>query len=163
MKRIWIVALVGALGLALVGTAAYAGCGMGYGYGPGAYGYGAGSGKQVDVNAFRAFQKETLPLRDEMMAKRVELMNEYGKEKPDQNRVATIQKEMIDLRIKISAAAEKQGLPTTGFGQGMGGRGVGHGARMARDGNFGPGSGGRGWGGQGFGGRGPGSGNCPMW
>jgi zinc resistance-associated protein len=162
MKRIWIVALVGALGLSLVGTVVYAGRGMGYGYGPCPYGYGAASGKQIDTNALRAFQKETLPLRDEMMAKRVEIMNEYGKEKPDQNRIATIQKEMIDLRTKITAAAEKQGLPAAGFGPGMGGRGPGYGAGMARGGNSGPGYGGRGWGGQGFGGRGAGV-NCPMW
>jgi zinc resistance-associated protein len=145
MKKIWLIGLTAVFGLALLGTSVFAGWGMGgcgYGGGPG---YGAAAtGKPVDVGAFKAFQKETLPLRDEMMTKRVELRNEYLKEKPDQNRIATLQKEMIDLRAKIRTAAEKNGLPA--FGPGMGGRGRG--------------MGGCGMGGQG-GGRGPG--NCPNW
>lgn len=143
MKKIWLIGLAAVFGIALLGTTVFAQCGMGYGYGGGP-GYAA-AGKPVDVAAFKAFQKETLPLRDEMMTKRVELRNEYLKEKPDQNRIATLQKEMIDLRVKIRSAAEKNGLPA--FGPGMGGRGCGWG---------GPGMGGRG-----FGGRGPG--NCPNW
>jgi zinc resistance-associated protein len=144
MKKIWLAGLAAVFGIALLGTTAFAQRGMGYGMGGGP-GYGAaGTGTPVDVTAFKAFQKETLPLRDEMMVKRVELRNEYLKEKPDQNRIATLQKEMIDLRAKIRTAAEKNGLPA--FGQGMGGRGQGMG---------------RGMGGRGMGGRGPG--NCPNW
>jgi zinc resistance-associated protein len=142
MKKIWVTALVAVLGLAFLGTSAFAACGMGGG--PGA------KGKPVDVTAFKAFQKETLPLRDEMMVKRVELRNEFLKEKPDQNRIATLQKEMIDLRLKIRTAAEKNGLPA--FGQGMGGHG-GMGGR-------GHGMGGHGM--AGHGGMGMGSGDCPM-
>ncbi len=142
MKKMWVVALVAAVGLALLGTSVHAGWGMGCAYCPG-YAYGPTAGKQVDINAFRAFQKETLPFRDEMMAKRLELRNEYTKEKPNQDRIATLQKEMIDIRARIQTAAEKQGLPAAGFGPGTGGRG--YGARMV-------GCGGRGWGGQGFGG-----------
>ena len=139
MKKIWLIGLAAVFGIALLGTTVFAQRGMGYGMGGGP-GYGAGTGKPVDVTAFKAFQKETLPLRDEMMVKRVELRNEYLKEKPDQNRIATLQKEMIDLRAKIRTAAEKNGLPA--FGLGMGGRGYG--------------MGGRGMGGHG-GGRGPGN------
>jgi zinc resistance-associated protein len=144
MKKLTLGAMVVALGLTLLGTAAFAGMGggmgQGLGYGPCTYGAGPGAAKQIDANALRAFQKETLPLRDEVMAKRVEIRNEYAKEKPDQTRIATLQKDIIDLRAKISTAAEKQGLPA-GFGQRMAGRG-------------------QGWGGHG--GRGAGCGNCPM-
>jgi zinc resistance-associated protein len=151
MKKIWLAGFAMAVGLVLIGVTVYAGGGAGYGCGPCGHGAGAISGKPVDTAAFRAFQKETLPLRDEMMAKRLDIRNEYLKEKPDQNRIAALQKEMIDLRTKIRTAAEKQGLPAAGFGQGCG-------QRMAG----GPGYGGRGCGGRGFGGRGPGSGPCPM-
>jgi zinc resistance-associated protein len=152
MKKTSVVALAVAVGLVLLGSAAFAGWGQGYGYGPRGYGYGAASDKQVDPNAVRAFQKETLPLRDEMMVKRVEIRNEYAKEKPDQARIGTLQKEMIDLRTKIQTSAEKQGLPAAGYGPGMAGRGPGpgYGSRMM---------GGGGYGGQGRGGRG----NCSMW
>jgi hypothetical protein len=160
MKKIWIAGLVVAVGLMFFGTSVYAQCGgMGGGYGPRGGGFGPGgawsgaSNKPVDVNALRAFQKETLPLRDEAMAKKLEIRNEYGKEKPDQAKVATLEKDLIDLRTKIQAAAEKQGLPAAGFGPGFGGRGPGHGPRMA----------GGGYGGPGFGGRGPGGRNCPAW
>jgi zinc resistance-associated protein len=138
MKKITLVALVAAFGLVLLGSAAFAGPGQGRGCGPCAYGTGQGAAPQIDANALRAFQKETLPLRDEVMAKRVEIRNEYTKEKPDQTKIATLQKDIIDLRAKIRSAADKNGLP------------AGYGPGMARHGH-------------GMGGRGPGSGNCPMW
>ena len=142
-KKIWLVGIMAVLGVALLGTTVFAQCGMGYGRGMGGGpGYGPGAGKPVDVNAFKAFQKETLPLRDEMMTKRVELRNEYLKEKPDQTKIATLQKDMIDLRAKIRTAAEKNGLPAFGPGMG-GGRGCGMGGGMGRGGR--------------------GAGNCPNW
>jgi zinc resistance-associated protein len=140
MKKIWFTGLMAAFGIALIGTTVFAQCGMGYGYGRGP-GYFA-AGKTVDVAAFKAFQKETLPLRDEMMTKRVELRNEFLKEKPDQTRIATLEKQMIDLRTQIRAAAEKNGLPVPALGAGMGGRGPGWGGR----GGAGPGYGARGFG-----------------
>lgn len=102
-------------------------CGLAYAAAP-----ASGTGSQVDVNVLRQFQKETLPLRDEMQVKRLELGNEYAKETPDQNRIAQIEKEMIDLRTKIRTAAEKSGLQ--GWGRGYGQRGHG---RMAGFGNCG--------------------------
>jgi zinc resistance-associated protein len=144
MKKVLAAALVVAAGF-LVGSMAFAARGPGYGPGPGA---------QVDVQALRSFQKETLPLRDEMMAKRLELRNEFSKEKPDQNRIATLQKEMIDLRTKIQESAQKNGLPNWAQG------------RMMGRGGYGPGCGGPGYGGgygpgkqAGRGGYGPGCGN----
>ena len=61
MKKVFVVALVVIFG-ALMSTAAVAAWTRGQGPGPDA---------QVDVNAFRNFQKETLPLRDEMAVKRL--------------------------------------------------------------------------------------------
>ena len=85
------------------------------------------SGGQADVNALKAFQKETLPLRDEMQVKRLELRNEFAKQAPDENRIAQLQKEMIDLRAKIRTAAEKNGIQGYGYGRGYGRMGYGRG------------------------------------
>ena len=148
MEKVFVVALVVIFG-ALMSTAAVAAWTKGQGPGPDA---------QVDVNAFRNFQKETLPLRDEMAVKRLELRNEFNKETPDQAKIAALQKEMIDLRTKISDAAKKNGVPDRGFGPGYG-----------RRGGWGPG----GCGGYGRGDYGPGHGrgfgpgcgarSCPNW
>ena len=134
MKKLLVIALAVVFGAALV-TAAGA-----------AWTQGPGLGTQVDVNAFRNFQKETLPLRDEMAAKRLELRNEFNKETPDQAKIAALQKEMIDLRTKISDAAKKNGLPDRGFGAGYGkrggyGPGYGRGHHMGWGGGYGPGYG----------------------
>jgi hypothetical protein len=158
MKKLLVVALVVVFG-ALVSTAALAA----WNKGPWA------PGEQVDVNAFRNFQKETLPLRDEMAAKRLELRNEYNKEKPDQAKIAGLQKEMIDLRTKIADAAKKNGLPDWGYGPGYGGRG---GYGRGGCGGYGPGYG-RGYSPAACNGPGPGAcagygprcgaGGCPNW
>lgn len=108
---------------------------------------------QVDIKAFRQFQKETLPLRDELMAKRLEVRNEYAQANPNYEKIAGLQKEMIDLRTKIHATAQKYNVPA--------GRGW-----MAGKGGFGRGGwhhgpGGGPGGGRGFGGYG--NANCPMW
>ncbi len=70
MKKVFVVALVVVFG-ALMSTGAFAA----WNRGP-----WANPGEQVDVNAFRNFQKETVPLRDEMAVKRLELRNEFNKE-----------------------------------------------------------------------------------
>jgi zinc resistance-associated protein len=98
--------------------------GPGRGRGPGMmYGKGPDSGKPVDIEKFKQFQKETSGLRDEMKVKRLELRNEFLKEKADEERIATLQKEIIDLRTKIHKAADKAGieLPVRGAGRGFGG------------------------------------------
>jgi hypothetical protein len=157
MKKVSVVAVVVAVGF-LLSTVAYA---VSQGYGPGS--------SQVDVKALRQFQKETLPLRDELATKNLELRNEYAQQNPDPAKVATLQKEIIDLRTKIQAAAEKQGLPAygPGMGYGYGGYGMGPGM-MYGYGGYGPGYGRGPWmmgrggygGGPGYGG---GYGYCPMW
>jgi zinc resistance-associated protein len=111
MKKLVAVA-VAVLVVALLGTVVYAAR------------PGCGPGGQVDVTAFRQFQKETLPLRDEMMAKRLELRNEYAKESPDQGLITKLRADITGLRTQIQAAAEKNGLPAWGGGPGAGkGRG----------------------------------------
>ena len=144
MKRLTVAALVVVVGLVL-GTVAY-----------GAWGGGACpwyGNQAVDVNKVKAFQKETLPLRDELITKRLELRNEYGKDTPDQGRVTALQKEINDLQTRIQTAAEKQGLPAWGPGGMMGGGGGrGGGPGMMGRGGRGPGQGG-----------GYGCGACPMW
>jgi Spy/CpxP family protein refolding chaperone len=113
MKKLMVVALIVVFG-ALLSTVAVAAWTKGQGPGPDA---------QVDVNAFRNFQKETLPLRDEMAVKRLELRNEFSKTNPDQAKIAALKEEMIALRTQISDAAKKNGLPDRGFGPGYAGRG----------------------------------------
>jgi len=142
MKKVLVVALVVVFG-ALVSTAALA-----------AWTKGQGPATQVDVNAFRNFQKETLPLRDEMMVKRLEIRNEYSKATPDEAKITALKEEMIALRTQISEAAKRNGLPDQGFGPGYGKRG-GFGPGACAKGGYGPG---------GCAGYGPGNGrgSCPM-
>jgi len=152
-----------ALGLAGIASAGKTGDedgGPGYGMGPGMmYGYGAGgTGKAVDIEKFKKFQKETSGLRDDMHLKMLELRNEYSKEKPDEDRIATLQKELIDIRTKIHKAADKAGIAEEGRGwggrRGFGGRGFGPG--MMGPGMMGPGFMGPGM-------MGGGNGYCPNW
>ncbi|MDI6743931.1 MAG: hypothetical protein QMD07_00985 [Thermodesulfovibrionales bacterium] len=126
MKRAVIISLTLVVGLFLTG-AAYAMWG-GYGSGPCITATGA------DVETVKKFQKETLSLRDEIMTKKLELQSEYNKPAPDTNRIAALQKEIIDLQTKIQAAAEKHGITAGGamgghmggmmMGRGMMGRGM---------------------------------------
>jgi len=148
MKKALAVAVIVAMGFSL-GSLGYA-----------AWESGPGAGDQANVQALRSFQKETLPLRDELAAKGLELQNEYAKEGPDQKRIAALQKEMIDLRTKIQDAGQKAGLYDRGPGWMAGRGGWGHGYMMGQ--GYGPGDMmGRGFG-RGF--RGGDSGyGCPMW
>jgi hypothetical protein len=143
MKRKILVVAAVVLAVGLAGTVAFAARG---GFGP---------GSQVDLSVFKHFQQETASLRDDMMLKAMELRNEYSKEQPDKNQITKLRSEMADLRTKIQAIAEKDGLPAWGRGpgKGFGGGGCGGGRGMMR---------GHGWG------RGPGekgnpgcSGDCP--
>jgi hypothetical protein len=118
MKRKILVAAMVVLAVGLVGTVAFAARG---GFGP---------GTQVDLDKFKHFQQETGSLRDDMMLKGMELRNEFAKEQPDKNQITKLRNEMADLRTKIQAIAEKDGLPAwgrgagKGFGGGCGGRGM---------------------------------------
>lgn len=123
MKRMIVIMVVAAV--ALIG-AGLAFAQMGGGWGPGA-GYNCGRGYigangTVNVENLKKFQKETLSMRDELIANRAELANEYAKPAPDETRIADLQKQMIDTRTKIQKTSEKYGLPARqqGYGRGMG-------------------------------------------
>lgn len=93
------------------------GTGPGYGMGPGMM-YGAGTGGTVNIEKLKQFRKETATLRDDLAVKQAELNAEFGKEKPDTDRVTTLQKDILDLRARIAKAADKTGLEETGAGWG---------------------------------------------
>jgi len=114
MKTLAIVALVLGMGLVLAST-------VNAWWPRGGYGMGYGT---ADVEKLRSFQKETLSLRDELMAKRFELQNEYNKPTPDSNRIATLRKEIVDLETKIQDVADKYRIPPWGATGGMMGRGM---------------------------------------
>jgi len=121
-KMVLMAGLVVAVAL-FAGGLAFAWCGSGMGYGPGyrgSYmGYGPGShGRGVNTATVRNVQKETLSLRDELMAKEIDLENEYMKPAPDAARVASIKKDIIDIQTKIQVVADKYGAPAWGPGYG---------------------------------------------
>ena len=122
MKKTALVIIVAAV--ALVAGTAFAQKGWGPGMGcMGPYGYG--TDKSVNVESVKKFRKETLSLRDDLVTKKIELRNEYGKETPDTTRIAEIQKQIIDTQAQIRKVAEKNGLPVLGQGPGRGGMGCG--------------------------------------
>lgn len=146
MKKAMVMAMV--VAVAVLGTAIYGWSQAGT--------QAAAPPGQVDIKAFKQFQKETLPLRDELMVKRLELRNEYAQATPNYDKIAGLQKEMIDLRTKIHAAAQKHNLPAMGHGFMAGKGGFGRGGWHHGPGWGGPDSG------AGFGG-GHGNARCPMW
>jgi zinc resistance-associated protein len=132
MKKVLVgVAIV--LAVALVGTLAYAAR------------PGNGPTAQVDINAFKQFQKQTLPLRDEMMTKGMELRNEFSKDNPDKGQIDRLKGEMKDLRTRIQAAAEQNGLPAWGMGRGGRGGSCGYDGPGKRGGRMMGNGFGRGW------------------
>lgn len=121
MRKSRIVAVLAVLGL-LVATAAFAGPWSG----GGGYERGYGCGPGVSSETLKNFQKETLPLRDELLAKRIEIREEYARENPDLQKLASLKKEMVDLQTRIAESARKNGIERRGrgpFGEGRGNRG----------------------------------------
>jgi len=94
----------------LIGSAVYAYC-------PGGYGACLSRFDTANLEKVKAFQKETLQLRDEFMTKKLELCHEYGKPSPDRQRIASLQKEVIDIRAQIHQKADESGLPLQGCGK----------------------------------------------
>lgn len=70
----------------------------------------------ADIEKVKEFQKETLPLRDEMVVRRLEIRKELQKETPDRDYVAKIRKEMIDIKTQIQKRADEAGLSQCGKG-----------------------------------------------
>jgi hypothetical protein len=75
--------------------------------------------ENINIESVKKFQQETLPLRDMLMVKKLELRQEYKEEKPDREKIAEIKKEIIDIRTKIEIKADEAGLPAW-IGQGKG-------------------------------------------
>ncbi|MBE0427527.1 MAG: hypothetical protein IBX72_12905 [Nitrospirae bacterium] len=117
MKKVFVTGLVMVVSLILVSAV--------YAYFPGK-GYGFKQFCNADIETVKKFQRETLPLRDELITKRLEIRKEYAKEKPDSERIATLQKEIMDIRTKIQQKAEERGLPAWKGGK------IGHGKKMGR-------------------------------
>ena len=174
--------IVGLMVVALLATAGLAmaqgwGRGMGYGPGPGA-GYGPGSGmgygpmgssgpalnltaeQNQKIQAMReGFFKETLPLRNEMQIKQLELRTLWAQTNPDQEKILAKQKEINALRAQMQEKATKNRLEMRkvltpeqqaqlgAYGPGFG---PGSGPGMGMRGGFGPG-------------RGMGNPGCPRW
>ncbi len=151
------------------------GMGMGYGpndpgYGPRGPGYGPGAwGSGLNLSAEQTqkmqalrdgFFKETIPLRNEMMIKKLELQTLWAQTKPEQEKILAKQKEINALRAQLQEKATKHRLEArniltpeqqaqVGSFWGAGpGSGPGYGMR----GGFGPGRG-----------MGSGPGGCPRW
>jgi len=174
--------IVGLMVVALLATAGMAmaqgwGRGMGYGPGPGA-GYGPGSGmgygpkgswgpalnltaeQNQKVQAMReGFFKESLPLRNEMQIKQLELRTLWAQTNPDQDKILAKQKEINALRAQLQEKGTRHRLEMRkvltpeqqaqigAFGPGFG---PGAGRGMGMRGGFGPG-------------RGMGYPDCPRW
>ena len=174
--------IVGLMVVALLATAGLAmaqgwGRGMGYGPGPGAgYGPGAGPGygprdswgpglnltaeQNQKIQAMRESSfKETLPLRNDMQIKKLELSTLWAQTNPDQEKILAKQKEINALRAQMQEKATKNRLEMRkvltpeqqaqlgAYGPGFG---PGSGPGMGMKGGFGPG-------------RGMGNAGCPRW
>ena len=146
--------------------------GLGYGPGPGA-GHGPGFGQGGPWGALNltpeqtkkmqasrdAFLKETLPLRNEIQVKRLELRTLWTQNPPDEAKILAKQKEVNAQRAQLQEMATKHRLEmrqvlTPEQQAQIGAYGPGFGPGPGMRGGFGPG---RGMG------RGMGAGNCPRW
>jgi zinc resistance-associated protein len=177
MKKMLVVVLAIAL-LATAGVAMAQGWGRGMGYGPG-QGYGPGGNapcggpgcgqgygpqgswaanlnltaeqNQKMQSMREGFFKETLPLRNEMQLKQLELRTLWAQASPDQEKILAKQKEVNALRAQMQEKGTKHRLEM---------RKILTPEQQAQAQAFGPGGGMRG----GFGpGRGMGPGGCPRW
>ena len=66
--------------------------------------------QNADLDSVKKFQKDTLSLRDELITKKIELRKEINKENPNREHIATIQKEIIDIKTKIHQKADETGV-----------------------------------------------------
>ena len=96
-----IITLILAAGLMLVSAV--------YAYFP-ADGQRTGQTGKAHLNSLKKFQRETLPLRDELITKRLELSREFCKKKMDKNRIAALQQKILDLRARIQEKADEAGI-----------------------------------------------------
>lgn len=122
-----LVALTVVAALAITGSAfARGGMGMGPGMGLGNCPQMGQAGAMTPE--MKKFIADTMPLREEMHAKHIQLQKEMIKDKPDTAKVAALQGEVQALRQKMMDARAKAGLPMGKMGKRggkMGGPGMG--------------------------------------
>jgi hypothetical protein len=71
----------------------------------------------ADLEKVKQFQHDTLQLRDELMVKKLAIRQEYAKAAPDRQKIAALQKEVIDIRTQIHQKADENGIPLKGCGK----------------------------------------------
>jgi len=136
------------LAVALMTTVAFAwGPGRGMGWGPG-YGYPAIPNLTAEQSSkIQALQKayldETAPLQQDLLKKKTELRSLWLSPNPDQAKITTLQKEILNLQSKIAekgtnlrleirkVLTPEQQAQLSVYGPGMG-RGMGKMGRMGR-------------------------------
>lgn len=124
-----LVALTVVAALAMTGSA-FARGGTGGGMGAG-MGMGPGNCPQMGqagamTPEMKKFIADTMPLREEMHAKHMQLQQEMIKDKPDTAKITALQNEVQALRQKVMDARTKSGLPMGKMGM-RGGKMGGHG------------------------------------
>lgn len=120
-----LVALTVVAALAITGSA-FARGGMGPGMGMGNCPQMGQTGAMTPE--MKKFIGDTMPLREEMHAKHIQLQKEMIKDKPDAAKVTKLQGEVAELRQKMMDARAKAGLPMGKMGKRggkMGGPGMG--------------------------------------
>lgn len=107
--------------------------GPGGGMGPCATGEGncpqMSSANPEQAQKFAQFQKDILPLRQQMLQLRTDVMALRAQPNPDWKAIAEKQKQMVDVRIEIQKKRAAAGFPAMGPGPrggGMGMRGMGN-------------------------------------
>lgn len=111
-----LVALTVVAALAITGSAfARGGMGMGMGMGMGDCPQMGQTGNMTPE--MKKFIADTMPLREEMHAKHIQLQKELIKDKPDAAKVTKLQGEVAELRQKMMDARTKAGLPMGKMGK----------------------------------------------
>lgn len=148
MKKSIFIGMATAIAFALIASSALAlgaGYGRGTGYGPGYYGCQVSNLTPEQAAKIQGIQqanlKEISPLQQQLMAKKMELRGLWLTKDPDQGKVNTLQKDILDLQGKLQEKStntrfeirkvltpEQQAQltaygPVAGYGKGrMGGR-----------------------------------------
>ena len=111
-KRLAVFTIVAALSVAGSAFAARGGMGVGQGMGPGNCPQMGQPTALTDQQ--KKFIADTMPLREEMHSKHMELQKEMIKEKPDAAAVTRLQGEVRALHQKMIEARTKAGFPPMG-------------------------------------------------
>ncbi|MBN2719593.1 MAG: hypothetical protein JXR72_00675 [Proteobacteria bacterium] len=129
-KRSWmVVAVVLTLSMLAAGSAMARWDGASDGRGQRGFNCWAAEGAdEVDPEKVIQFRKDTLPLRDELWGKKLELSREYKKDQPDMKVVEQLRKDMVEIQTRMEKIASDHGLTNWGpKGASRGGCGGGYG------------------------------------